>query len=95
MSKLLPRKYGDRIDITSDGECLAAPRHQIDACVQSIVIQTAERICTREAQFCLAEALELLDRVALTLKFAGVTSTGIRVFGRHRFDYSFSARACR
>ena len=61
MSKLLPRKYGDRIDITSDGECLAAPRLQIDARVQSIVMQTAEQMRTREAQFCPAEALELLD----------------------------------
>ena len=79
----------------SDGERVAAPRHRIDACVQSIVMQAAERMHTREAQFCPAEVPELLGWVALTLKCAGVTSTGIRIFGRHRFDYSFNDRSCR
>ena len=43
LSKLIPKTYGDKIDVTSGGEALAAPAHQIDARVQSIIMQAHAR----------------------------------------------------
>lgn len=43
MSKLAPKKYGDRIDVTSSGEKLPMPSHHIDARVQSIIMQAMQR----------------------------------------------------
>jgi hypothetical protein len=43
-SKFNPSVYGDKLDVTSAGKALAAPSHQIDARVQSIVMQAAERM---------------------------------------------------
>ena len=43
MSKLLPKKYGDRLDVTSSGEKLPMPSHQIDARIQSIIMQASMR----------------------------------------------------
>jgi len=60
MSKLAPRKYGDRIDVTSAGEALPLPSHQIDARVQSIVMQAHERIQAARQEGCSVEALRLL-----------------------------------
>lgn len=61
MSKLLPRKYGDRIDVTSNGEPLPVPSHQIDARVQSIIMQATERANAARAKQCSVEALRLLE----------------------------------
>ena len=44
LSKLEPHTYGDKLDVTSKGEALAAPSHQVDARVQSIVMQAAMRM---------------------------------------------------
>lgn len=44
MSKLSPRKFGDRIDVTSGGEKLPANAQHIDQRVQSIVMQAAQRL---------------------------------------------------
>ncbi len=43
MSKLAPKKYGDRLDLTSSGETLPVPSHQIDARIQSIIMQARMR----------------------------------------------------
>ncbi len=43
-SKFNPHTYGDKLDVTSKGEALAAPSHQVDARVQSIVMQAAMRM---------------------------------------------------
>ena len=43
-SKFNPSAYGDKLDVTSKGEALAAPSHQVDARVQSIVMQAAMRM---------------------------------------------------
>lgn len=43
LSKEMARIYGDKLDVTSDGQALAAPSHQIDARVQSIVMQAQAR----------------------------------------------------
>ncbi len=43
LSKLMPKTYGDKLDVTSGGEALAAPAHQIDARVQSIIMQAHAR----------------------------------------------------
>ena len=43
LSKLIPRTYGDKLDVTSDGAALATPPHLIDARVQSIIMQARER----------------------------------------------------
>lgn len=43
LSKLIPKTYGDKLDVTSGGEALAAPPHQIDARVQSIIMQARMR----------------------------------------------------
>ena len=44
LSKLKADVYGDRLDLTSKGAPLAAPSHQVDARVQSIVMQAAMRM---------------------------------------------------
>ncbi len=44
LAKLVPATYGDKLDVTSKGEALAAPSHQVDARVQSIVMQAAMRM---------------------------------------------------
>ena len=44
LSKLRADVYGDKLDVTSKGEALAAPSHQVDARVQSIVMQAAMRM---------------------------------------------------
>lgn len=43
LSKEMNMVYGDKLDVTSGGEALAAPAHQIDARVQSIIMQAHER----------------------------------------------------
>ena len=43
LSKLIPRTYGDKLDVTSGGEALAPPSHQIDARIQSIIMQAQRR----------------------------------------------------
>ena len=43
LSKLLPKTYGDKLDVTSGGEALAVPSHQVDARIQSIVMQAQQR----------------------------------------------------
>ena len=43
LSKLIPKTYGDKIDVTSDGKALAVPTHSIDARVQSIIMQAYQR----------------------------------------------------
>ena len=43
LSKLIPRTYGDKLDVTSDGQALAVPSHQIDARIQSIIMQAQVR----------------------------------------------------
>jgi hypothetical protein len=43
LSKLIPKTYGDKIDVTSGGEALATPSHLIDARVQSIIMQAQQR----------------------------------------------------
>lgn len=42
LAKLMPDTYGDKLDLTSKGEAIAAPSHTIDARIQSIVL-TAQR----------------------------------------------------
>lgn len=44
LSKLASHTYGDKLDVTSKGEALAAPSHMVDARVQSIVMQAAMRM---------------------------------------------------
>lgn len=44
LSKLASQTYGDKLDVTSKGEALAAPSHMVDARVQSIVMQAAMRM---------------------------------------------------
>lgn len=43
LSKLRHKTFGDKLDVTSGGEALAAPSHQIDARVQSIIMQAKQR----------------------------------------------------
>jgi hypothetical protein len=43
LSKLMHKTYGDKLDVTSGGEALAAPAHSIDARVQSIIMQAHAR----------------------------------------------------
>jgi hypothetical protein len=60
LSKLIPRTYGDKLDVTSGGEAIATPSHLIDARVQSIIMQAVER--RREATTTLSDnALKLLE----------------------------------
>ena len=58
LTKLMPKTYGDKFDVTSGGEALAAPAHTIDARIQSIIMQAHAR---RQAR------LEGLDDNALKL----------------------------
>ena len=57
LSKLMSHVYGDKLDVTSKGEALAAPSHQIDARVQSIIMQAEQRRLSSLSH----EALSLLD----------------------------------
>lgn len=60
LSKELNLVYGDKLDVTSGGEALAAPAHSIDARIQSIVMQAqARRAVTVEDVP--EEALKLLE----------------------------------
>lgn len=43
LAKLIPKTYGDKLDVTSGGEALAPPVHQIDARIQSIIMQAHAR----------------------------------------------------
>ena len=43
LSKLMHKTYGDKLDVTSGGEALAVPSHQIDARIQSIIMQAQRR----------------------------------------------------
>ncbi len=62
LSKELHRIYGDKLDVTSGGEALAPPTHQIDARIQSIVMQAQQRGLKQLASGELeAEALKLLE----------------------------------
>ena len=63
LAKLMPKTYGDKLDVTSGGEPLAAPAHQIDARVQSIIMQAhARKALGKEIADQLGqEALKLLD----------------------------------
>lgn len=61
MSKLAPRKFGEKIDVTSHGEKMPIPSHQIDARVQSIVMQAAMRLQAKREQSCTADGLRLLE----------------------------------
>ena len=36
-------EYGERLDVTSSGEKLPVPAHEIDARIQSIIMQAAAR----------------------------------------------------
>ncbi|MDQ3023905.1 MAG: hypothetical protein M3R04_05925 [bacterium] len=60
LSKLIPRTYGDKLDVTSDGQALAVPSHQVDARIQSIIMQAQLRKVS-DALPLSAEALKLLD----------------------------------
>ncbi len=60
LSKLIPRTYGDKLDVTSDGQALAVPSHQVDARIQSIIMQAQLRKAGDAVQLS-AEALKLLD----------------------------------
>ncbi len=60
LSKLIPRTYGDKLDVTSDGQALAVPSHQVDARIQSIIMQAQLRKAS-DALPLSAEALKLLD----------------------------------
>jgi hypothetical protein len=46
LSKLVAKTYGDKLDVTSGGETLQVPSHQIDARVQSIIMQAQARRLT-------------------------------------------------
>ena len=61
LSKLEPHTYGDKLDVTSKGEALAAPSHQVDARVQSIVMQAAMRMQAGQADSLDDEAKSLLE----------------------------------
>jgi hypothetical protein len=62
LSKLIPRTYGDKLDVTSDGQALQVPTHQIDARVQSIIMMAQAR-----RNGAMQEAIEGLDTNALKL----------------------------
>lgn len=47
LSKLMSKTYGDKLDVTSGGEALAPPSHQIDARVQSIIMQAQQRMLSK------------------------------------------------
>ncbi len=60
LSKLIPKTYGDKLDLTSDGQALAPASHLIDARVQSILMQVSERRKAMTTGLD-AKALSLLD----------------------------------
>ncbi len=63
LAKLVANIYGDKLDVTSAGQALAPPSHQIDARVQSILMQVAQRRAQRATDETLdisPEALKLL-----------------------------------
>lgn len=62
LSKLIPKTYGDKLDVTSDGQALGVPAHQIDARVQSIIM-----VAQKRKQGELLEAIAGLDANALNL----------------------------
>ncbi len=43
LSKLIPKTYGDKLDVTSGSEALALPSHQVDARIQSIIMMAHAR----------------------------------------------------
>lgn len=61
LSKLMSQVFGDKLDLTSKGEQLPAPSHQIDARVQSIVMQAAMRMQAATPAPCSVEAPRLLE----------------------------------
>ncbi len=61
LSKLIPRTYGDKLDVTSDGQQLAVPSHQVDARIQSIIMMAQQRKAGGDAPVLDAEALKLLE----------------------------------
>ena len=64
LSKLIPKTYGDKLDVTSGGEAMAAPSHQIDARIQSIIMQAQKRKAggdTLQLEALSHEARALLD----------------------------------
>lgn len=62
LSKLIPKTYGDKIDVTSGGEALTPPSHQIDARIQSIIMQAHKRKeLGADGSGLDANALKLLD----------------------------------
>ena len=62
LSKELHKIYGDKLDVTSGGEALAPPTHQIDARIQSIVMQAQQRALLAGGQGSLdGDALKLLE----------------------------------
>lgn len=61
LSKLIPKTYGDKLDLTSGGEAIATPSHQIDARVQSIIMQAQARKANGVELDLPAEALRLLE----------------------------------
>ncbi len=64
LAKLVANTYGDKLDVTSAGQALAPPAHQIDARVQSILMQVAQRRthgATDETLDVPPEALKLLE----------------------------------
>ncbi|WP_373693904.1 hypothetical protein [Parafrankia sp. BMG5.11] len=62
LSKLMAPVYGDRLDVTSKGGALPAPSHQVDARVQSIVMQAAMRMAAKSGDLVLPpSAADLLD----------------------------------
>lgn len=48
-AKANPNAYGDKLDVTSAGKALPTPVHQVDARVQSIVMQATMRMRLAEA----------------------------------------------
>ncbi len=60
LSKELHRVYGDKLDLTSGGETIATPSHQIDARVQSIIMQAQARQDAESVSLS-DEALRLLE----------------------------------
>jgi hypothetical protein len=64
LSKLMSKVYGDKLDVTSGGEALAPPSHQIDARIQSIIMQARLRKAGGDQSLIDqldANALKLLD----------------------------------
>jgi hypothetical protein len=63
LSKLMAKTYGDKLDLTSGGEALAAPSHVVDQRIQSIIMMARLRkqgVIDADAALD-AKALKLLD----------------------------------